>query len=437
MIEYHRLDQGDLTALAAGLGGASAVRALRAGQLSRHLLLLKFVSEQWPADRQDLDAAVVTLAEAQQRAPEMYAELLSDPLVGAWLTRTTRHLCHPESAAAELPADLGHLGGLAASAAVRLGLEADLAGHARQGRLTLPGLGEAVLPDGADRAVRLSVTGGRVTVLAGTGTTTVPSAGSSWHELRLLTARHDGLACAVHVEDGNPYRDGYHAPPSGRLSAEEAGRWQDLFATAWDMICRHLSDRAAELVAGLRAVVPLVDDGSGAARSGTARDSIGALGLTRPRSGEDFVITIVHEFQHSKMSAVLDLVELYHPGGAERHFAPWRTDARPTAGLIQGVYAFLGVADAWSRLRAEPALEQLATLQLAVVREQVRAGLVALEGSAELTAEGRHFTAGMRVATDRLLAERLSEQACREAAAALADRRQAWQRRHPGLTTAR
>jgi HEXXH motif-containing protein len=436
-MEYHRLDRGDLTALATGLGGAAVVRALRAGQLSRHLLLLKFLSERWPADRRDLDAAVHVLAEAQRRSPRRYAELLSDPLVGAWLTRTTRHLCHPERAAAKLPADLGHLGALAASAAVLLGLDADLAGHARQGRVTLPALGEAMLPGGADAPVRLSVSGGRVTVLGSTGTTTVPAGEPSWLELRRLTARHGELACVVHVEDGNPYRDGYHAPPSERLSASEAAHWQELFAGAWDLAGRHLSDRAAEFAAGLRAVVPLVDDGGGAARSGTARDSIGALGLTRPRSSEDFVITVVHEFQHSKLSAVLALVELYRPDGAEQHFAPWRTDARPTAGLIQGVYAFLGVADAWSRLRAEPGLERLATHRLAVVREQVRVGLVALEGSTELTAEGRHFTAGMRAATDRLLAEPLPEQARREGAEALADRRRAWQRRHPGLTVAK
>lgn len=98
--------------------------------------------------------------------------------------------------------------------------------------------------------------------------------------------------------------------------------------------------------------MPLNDLGDGSSRSGTARESVGALGLTRSASPADFVITMVHEFQHSKLSAVLDLVPLYHFGGTERHCAPCRVAPRPISGLLQGVYAFLAVADTWRRPQA-------------------------------------------------------------------------------------
>ena len=432
-MEYHRLDSDDLSTLASGLGGTSAVQRLGASQLSRHLLLLKFISGQWPADRGDLDAAVATLAEAQRRSPEVFAELVGDPLIGAWLARTTRRLRRPGSAPFPLSADLLHLGALAAAAAIRLGLDGELAGYARKGRLTLPGLGEAVLADDADGPVLISVSAGQARLRTAAGETTAPASGKGWRELRRLTASHDGLACTVRLEDGNPYRDGYHAPPSERLPDDEAARWQELFAEAWELICRLLPERAAELAVGLRAVVPLVDDGAGSARSGTARDSVGALGSSRPRSAADLAITIVHEFQHSKLSAVLDLLPLYVPDGSERHFAPWRVDARPTAGLIQGVYAFLGVADAWRALRAAPALQDSATVEFAAVREQLRVGLPALEGSAELTPEGGHFAAGMRGALESLLAEPLPQDAVRQARSLLEKRQSAWELRHPEL----
>jgi uncharacterized protein len=188
-----------------------------------------------------------------------------------------------------------------------------------------------------------------------------------------------------------------------------------VFAEAWRLMVRYLPARAAEVAIGLRAVVPLVDLGDGAGRSGTARDSVGALGMTAPRSAEEFVVTLVHEFQHSKLSAVLDLIPLYRPDGTERHHAPWRTDPRPTSGLIQGVYAFLGVADAWRELRADPRLAPAAARELATVRDQVAEGLTALAASRELTEAGSRFAEAMFPVLESLLAEPLPAEPARGA----------------------
>ena len=46
---------------------------------------------------------------------------------------------------------------------------------------------------------------------------------------------------------------------------------------------------------------------------------------------------LVHEVQHSKLNAVIDIVPLVRPGvGHRRYYAPWRDDPRPPAGLLQG-----------------------------------------------------------------------------------------------------
>jgi HEXXH motif-containing protein len=247
-----------------------------------------------------------------------------------------------------------------------------------------------------------------------------------WRYVRRLDAGVGDQRFEVAVEEGNPYRDRFHAPPADPMTEAAAEGWQATFAQAWELICRFLPTRAEELVVGLRSLVPLVNDGGGAARSCTSRDAFGTLGLTPPRSPVDLVVTLVHEFQHSKLDGVMDLVTLYRPGGAERHFAPWRVDPRPTGGLFQGVSAFLSIAQAWRALRGSPELRPAAERELAETREMVAAGLAALEGSVELTPAGRRFTAGMRAAHDRLMAEPLPDALVERGRAIVARRWAAW-----------
>jgi HEXXH motif-containing protein len=421
-MKFHRLDTDQMAALSAGLGGSSAVRELNSIQISRRLLLLKYIGEKWPADRRLWDDAVATLSRVQEMDPTTFADFMADPLIGAWLIRTTTQLRRTGSAPQTA---LHHLSCVAAAAAMRSCLDVELTGYAVNGRLTLPQLGEMQFSRGVTGPVLMRISSGAATLVSSAGES-ASTGGPGWRSQRSLTGDYRGLASAVRVEDGNPYRDGYHAPPSERLTSTEAEAWQALFADAWTLIGHYLPERAAELADGLQAVVPLQDLGDGAARSGTARESIGALGLTKPRSPEDFVITIVHEFQHSKLSAVLDLLKLYDSNGPERHFAPWRTDARPTAGLIQGVYAFLGVADAWRGLRADPGLAAVAEHQFAEVREQVRVGLEALERSTEVTPGGLRFVTGMRDKFDHMLAEPTSDASVVRARSLLQERRRRW-----------
>lgn len=435
MITHHRLTATDFAALASGLGGPSAVRQLASVQHSKHLLLLRILHHARAHDPAHT-AAVDVLVRAERRDPGAVAELITDPMVGAWAARTARRITgRPGVFAVPVAADAAQLGALAAAAALRTGLDAEVRTHTVSGTVTLPTLGTAVL--GSDGPAVITVRAGRATVTGDAARVTVSRADRDWLELRRLVACHGTLVGSLAVEDGNPYRDGYHAPPADRLPADELRRWQDLFSEAWQLLAEFLPERAAELAAGLRSVVPLTTENDGVARSGTARDAFGTLGLTRPRSAAELAVTLVHEFQHSKLSALLELVPLYQAAGDERHFAPWRTDPRPTAGLIQGVYAFLGVADTWRALRSAPGSEQVATREFAFVREQVAVGLAALERSAELTDQGRQFALGLRRAVDTLWADRLPEPALSEAAERLARRRRVWRSQNPDAPAVR
>jgi len=433
MITYHDITADLFAALASGRGGPAAVHHLAGVQHSKRLLLLRYITEACSGDR-DGRAAVDVLTLADRRDPRAVAELITDPMVGAWVARTTRRLVGDVDGGSTAPvsADLAQFGALAAAAALRTGLDAELRTHALDRAVTLPTLGSAVLDAGGPAVVMISA--GRATIAGHSANVTVEVQDPRWRATRRLVTRHGGLASSLAVEDGHPYRDCYHAPVAGRLTAAEVRQWQEVFAEAWSLLVQYVPERAAELSTGLRSVVPLVTEDDGVARSGTARDAFGTLGLTRPRSAAELAVTLVHEFQHSKLSALLDLVRLYTPGGGELHFAPWRADARPTGGLIQGVYAFLGVADTWGALRSAPGLEESATREFAFAREQVAVGLAALEGSAELTTRGREFAVGLRDVVERLRAERVAESAATAATAILSQRRDAWRLDNSAVT---
>jgi uncharacterized protein len=250
-----------------------------------------------------------------------------------------------------------------------------------------------------------------------------------------LAATVDSTSIEVAVEDVNPYRDGHHVPAAGRLSARDLARWAELFSGAWQLLARHAPARAGELAAGLRSIVPLADQDTGAARSATIRDAFGSFGLTLPASPAGFAVTMVHEFQHSKLSAVLDLVTLYDTADPTAYYAPWRPDPRPIGGLLQGAYAFLGVADTLRSLRRAPGLREPAERELAGVREQVRQAIDTLESSGRLTASGQRFVAGMRSTLHSLMAEQLPPGIVKRARDAVADHHAAWRQRY-GYRTA-
>ena len=411
MIRSYRVPDGVLAELAGGPCRPETLTFLRSTQLSKNLLLTRLVVDALPSGRSATAPAWAVLVQAQRRAPDIIAELLSSPWVGAWATYCLRRMRTVVD-----PADLSYLDALATVAAIRTGQDADLTLYARDGRVTLPTLGSALIPVADPTPVPVRVRQGR---------TDLPRAG--WWDFRRLYAETDGLAVTLVLDDLDPYRGCYRMPVASRLSNREIHHWQRLFADAWRLLVRQAPGWAAEVAGGLRAMVPLSESDAEPGLSATSRTAFGALALTRPERAEHLAATLVHEFQHSKLSALVDVIPLYDPNTTGVFFAPWRRDARPLPGLLQGAFAFLAVSDVWRRLSDRADARTFAEL-----REQVREVVATLDGSRHLTADGRTLVDGMKTRLAGLLAEPLPPDLVAAARQALADTRAEWEIRNPG-----
>src|SRR5205823_7977241 len=102
-------------------------------------------------------------------------------------------------------------------------------------------------------------------------------------------------------------------------------------------------------------------------------EAFGSAIITRPTDPASFGASLVHEFQHNRLSGLLHLKSLYNDDPTERFYTVWRDDPRPIAGVFQGVYAFFGVTAFWRALsRVETDLfERIAQFEFAYWRQAV------------------------------------------------------------------
>jgi HEXXH motif-containing protein len=403
MTATFRLPAAQFAALASGHGGPPAVGLLRSAQLSKQLLLVRaVVRSRLPHDSR-LRQALAVLSAAQRRAPQAVARILSR----SWLTACMA-ACIRGAAGGPGPAALGYLGAIAAVAARCAGLDADVEARVADGRVVLPTLGVALVQAPAGGLARIVVRNGTVRVRHEAGQVRVPAIpsqdGEGWLGLRRLDVVAQGRRLVLRLDDLDPYRDCYARPLARRLPAAEVAHWRELLRGAWETLVRHLPQRAQELSLGLHTMVPVAEGVEDAGLSATSRDAFGAFALNRPRSAGALAATLVHEFQHSKLNAVNDLVRLYEGSGTRGYYAPWRPDPRPVGALLQGTYAFLGVTDVWrelSRPRPDGGPNDYPAVH-AELGEQVALALRQLATAVELTAAGRRFVAGMRAALEQM-----------------------------------
>jgi uncharacterized protein len=432
MTSFHQLAPPSFEAVAAGRGGPEAISELHAAQVSKRLLLIAHLLDNWPGDRGELDIVIDLLDRSREAAPSAFREVVGAPMVGAWSGIAVRAL----ERGAAVHDDFAHLAAIAVTAAAAAGVSGATRLPVHDGLVVLPGWGAAEVGDA--ESAEATIDAGQVTVRAigAGGGTAIPvpadpqSASPRWLPVRDLVASAAGLRIRLQLDDLHPYRHGHHVPPAPRLSADDVSRWRSEFETGWTLLAECVPDRAAELGAGLRVLVPLRESDDGSARSATIRHAFGVFGLTRPPTPAEFAVTMIHEFQHSKLSALLDLVRLTDPGDDGRYFAPWRIDPRPLAGLLQGVYAFAGVADTWRALRGVSGLEKVAEREFAQARLQVDRGLTSVERSGALTPDGETLAGHLRVATEDMLAESLDPQVAQTAEDDLEAIFGAWSRRN-------
>jgi len=392
---YHGVSRSAFDTLAAGGGGPDVIGELAAGQYSKHLTLLYGVLDAVRSGpgrgREQARFAregSKLLAAAQRHDPAAAAQVIQYPSVGAWALRTLRAL---RGGPAWPEAEPGGLRAVAAAAAIRAGLPAQIDVTAAGGVVVLPSLGAAVVPGDGAAVVRSAPKGAEVCSTA--GPVKVPADpehnGPGWLPLRRIRAG----SLDVVLDDLDPFRMPTLTDLSSRLSASEAGRWEAELQAAWLRLDPYL---AKEISPAISMIVPRAAP-PGDYVSSTVPENFGAVAMSHPPDSLDGAATLVHETQHLKLFALLDVVALTLPDDGCRYYAPWREDPRPLGGLLQGAYAFLGVGRFW-RAQARVAHGD-ARLRAATEFARWRSGVALVVGtllaSGRLTSAGEDFVRGM------------------------------------------
>ncbi|MCW2879003.1 MAG: hypothetical protein JWQ95_3103 [Sphaerisporangium sp.] len=414
----HRLPDADFATLAAGYGGAEAVGRLDEGQQSLRRTLVASVGG---ASTSVAAWRLLTLIDREAR-PVLDA-VLAHPYVRVWAVKCLTG-----------ETDDGHLPAITAAAAIRAGVLASLRVPVRDGALHLPSLGR--LDVGKVTEATVQTAGGRFAVHAGGRSLLVdlekPGRTPEWLPVRSVAAP----GWTVALDDVDLYRDCHQWPAAARLGAEELDRWAAMLQEAWHLIVRDHPEYAAGLAAGLRVIMPLAPPTDGSEVSSTARDAFGAVAAALPSDAASLALLLIHEFQHVKLGAVLDIHNLYDPKDKNLYYAPWREDPRPLEGLLQGTYAHLAVTDFWRvrRLVDDGDAARRAAVQFARWRAQTAEAIGTLACSGALTETGRRFVAMMRRTISPWLDEPVPAVAATEAERAAAAHRTRWSRQGADAT---
>jgi len=352
--------------LAAGFGDEATIGWLAEQQRSVSRALVAATMEQHGGGE--------ALAELEAEHPQAVRRVLAHPYVRAWAVGMLR---------TDDPAGMPYLGGLAAAAAVHAGARVETEVRIDRGVVALPTVGTLYWPEAVTAGARITVDGGKLW-LAGPGDRTLtvdlagPGATATWQPARSITL--DGWS--VRIEDGDPARDCHGWPPAGRLDDLAAGRWRDTLAEACRLIDADLPGYAPALRAGLRVIMPVEPDPGGKQRAATAMDAFGAVAAA-PAGPAELAVLLVHEFQHAKLGALLDLYDLHDRDSDARITVGWKPEPRPVEAALQGAYAHAAVADVW-RLRRVPELS-------AMYRRWTTDAIAALRGTGALTPLGTDF----------------------------------------------
>jgi HEXXH motif-containing protein len=381
-LPHHRLSHEFFAALAAGGGGCDAVCELAATQYSKHVILLCGVltaardSEQYQHARTGFDLLAAAWRENRLAAEEV----IRYPSVGTWARRTIQ-ACRGGPA---MPgAEPGGLRMVGAAAALRAAMSAEIEVAVTDGRVILPSLGAAVV-QGHTAMVRSGKSHAEV------GPVELPrnphQDAPGWLGLRRVRAG----SLDVLIDDLDPFRIPDAPDLALRLPDE---RWDAAVAGAWRLLQQYHPEVAAEVAAVVSVIVPRSQP-SGRAVSTTSPEAFGAIAMSLPPDPVTGAETLVHEVQHLKLGALLDIVTMTLPDDGQLYYAPWRDDPRPVQALLQGAYAYLGVSRFWRRQRQFGG-QRWADAEYARWRTATALAVETLRSSGRLTSAGMDFVGEM------------------------------------------
>ncbi|MFF9127579.1 HEXXH motif domain-containing protein [Streptomyces sp. NPDC014889] len=435
-LPHHRVPPGSLAELARGEGGPATVDLLTAAERSRRLLLLRMLD-----DATDLGPAWDLLTAAQRRAPAVVDELLMYPQTGMWLATVLRRLRAGTAEKDEPPQAvvLGHVRALAAAAALRAELDFSIEVPVRHGRVPLPTLGCAELPSAEPwTTATVRAEAGRAVVRTVEHTVAVPmppgSAGPGWHPVRRLAVGPADMRLEVALDDVDPYRTYPQPTEPHPLPEEAAARWRRTLERSWRVLLRDRPETAAAMRRGVLSLSPTPARERFRPRSVSSGDAFGGIEASEPDDAVQLAVTLVHEFQHTKMGGLLHLAPLATQdadSGTELWYAPWRDDPRPLEGLLQGIYAFVGVTRFWrAHRRSTGARAATAHFEFALWRAHVATAMEQIHRHPRLTPLGATLLDTLRDRCARWLAEPVPEDHLASARLCVADHAARWRAHH-------
>lgn len=474
-----RLSDEVLDQLAAGGGGKQAAKPLISAEQSRRrmtmVVMLELAAKLRHPHSKAAEHAYGILADAQRKQPGAMVSAFDRPAVGAWLQATARELiaadarheetprqapdepdaaapaATPEAASAKLaiappegvrpwtsgPYSPGpaQLGAIAAVAALKAGLSCRVEVPAPDGVITLPSLGQIVLPPASAGGhdgdlVELRVHPDGLVECEGVRLRPNGSELPHWRRIHELRTR---AGLVLLLDDLDPFRWPAETVIDGRLGEDEFRKWEADLSSAWDMLLANHWTIADETRLMVSVLTPIKGP-EGGLDSASAADRFGTIAMSTPLDGCWLASTFAHEVQHAKLGAVLDVVHLLHPDSG-RYYAPWRPDPRPLSGLLQGAYAYLGVSGFWRRQR-QADQDVRAHAEFARWRRSAYDVTSTLLDSGRLTATGRRFVTRMRRTLEPWLDEPVPAEALAMAQREAEAHRAAWLARNTGADSA-
>jgi HEXXH motif-containing protein len=443
-VSFHRLTSADLIALAGSQYSERLIRRLRAAELSKNLLLLEAVRREAIRTGADNVSAVVdpacdVLRLAQAARPDAVSGLLTLPNFGLWAAESlTRLRTGPQRSGAQrdvpsLELDIGHVAAFAAVAALRARKQCRLKLPIRDGVIHLPALGQVTVSAGNGQDWADFVSDGHgATLASGSWEMRLPAGSlgapeAPWAPAHSLTAKSRGLEIRLILETDPLLARLVPAPCA--ISPELAAEWQKRLTGAWELLTRYHPAIALGLAEGLTVIVPSAELEPGQPITATSGWAWGAVLLSLPSDELTFAEALTHEFHHLVLAAVEDITTLVR---ASRHddlcYAPWRDDPRPRSALLQGSYAFFGVAEFWLRQRdvGSSADRLRAETEFARRSQNVSDALAELRDWTGLTAPGHLFVSTIAERVAELLAEHVNPAARAAASRANSDHRARW-----------
>lgn len=442
-LQNHRMPVEDLDTLASGSCTPAISRFLWRTELSRRLLLVVALfdhCEAYPERLGPLPPAAdawAVLSQARDEDQAAVDDLLMHPQLGSAAAYALRR--ERGGAFSELPVwvDLGLVHTLALIAAARVGLTWTTRLPVRHGTVMLPTLGMARFPGAPATSTVEAHTGSGEIRLSHEDRVVTLAANSepdsdAWWSSRHLQADGSCGPLTVWLDDLDPFRDLADPEPPSRLDDDAFARWQSLLDGAWTLLCEHHTDSAAALAEGVVSLVPMRSEPGWGTRSASNGEAFGSVMVSEPPDAVTLAVSLVHEFQHIKLGALMHLFVLVDDDDGSLYYAPWRDDPRPLSGFLQGTYAFFGIAEFWRRHRLTVTGPDatLAGYEYLYARGQTTEALRSVQEAPALTATGRALVGRLGSVLDTWQADDVDSEAIRLVRLTADSHRTAWRLRH-------